>query len=154
MSWCSFNANDALNGVLTEHGVAEAGGDVRELLVIAPLNFPLITSVVIVVARSGSVLKSLLEVDLLGLREPRAGGLSPSVVELEVDVVQMSVGALTVSDLVVFGRDVALLVEVLGADLGDVHIDEVVVVAVDLNHLVLVVAIHVDVVVGAHVLVR
>lgn len=57
------------------------------------------------------------------------------------------------SNLVVLGRDVALLVKVLGADLGDVHINEVGVVSVDLHNLVLVLTIDVDVVVGTGVFV-
>ena len=67
MRWCSLNAEDALDGLLAEDWVAETRGDVRELLVITPLNFPLVTLVVIVVASSGSICKSLLEVYFLGL---------------------------------------------------------------------------------------
>jgi len=40
----------------------------RELLIVAPLNFPLVASVVVIVASSRSVLKSFLEIDLLSLR--------------------------------------------------------------------------------------
>ena len=89
MRWCSLNAENALDGLLAEDGVAETRGDVRELLVITPLDFPLVTLVVIVMACSWPRLKSLLVVNLLGLREPGAGRLSPSVVELEVNVVQV-----------------------------------------------------------------
>ena len=100
-----------------------------------------------------NILKSLLEVDLLGLGEPGAGGLSPSVIEIKVLVVQMLVDVFTVSGLVVLSGDVALLLEVFGADLSDMHINEVGVVTVDLHHLVGVLAVDVDVVVGADVLV-
>ena len=62
-----------------------------EFLVISPLNLPFVTSIVIVMSCSGSVLKSLFEVNLLSLGEPGASGLSPSMVELKVDVVQMAV---------------------------------------------------------------
>ena len=154
MSWCSFDANDALNGLLTKHGEAKAGSDVRELLIVPPLDLPLVTSIVIVMARRCSVLKSLLEVDLLSLGEPGAGGFSPAVIELKVDVVKMAVSVLGVRNLVVLSRDVALLVEVLGADLGDVHIDHVSVVTIDLHHLVLIITIDVDVVTRAGVLMR
>ena len=58
------------------------------------------------------------------------------------------------SDLVVLGRNVALLVEVLGTDLGDVHVDHVGVVAVQFHHLALVVTIDIDVVLVGDVLVR
>lgn len=81
----------------------------RELLIVSPFDLPLVTLVVIVMARSWSILKSLLEVDLLGLGEPSASGLSPPVVEFKVDVVQMSVDIFTMSCLVVFGWDITLL---------------------------------------------
>lgn len=87
MCRCSLNTNDAFDGLLAEDGIAETSRHVRELLVVAPLNLPLVTLVVIVMARRRPRLKSLLVVDLLGLREPSARWLSPSVVELEVDVV-------------------------------------------------------------------
>ena len=153
MRWCSLNAEDAFDGLLAEDGVAKTRGDVRELLVITPLDFPLVTLVVIVMARRWPRLKSLLVVDLLGLREPGAGRLSPSVVELEVNVVQMGVDVFTVGGLVVLGWDETLLLQVLRADLRNVHVDEVGVVPVDLHHLVGVLAVDVDVVVGADVLV-
>ena len=154
VSWSSFDSKDALNRLFTKDRVAKTLGDVRELLVISPLNLVLVTLVVIVMACSWSVPKSLLMVDLLSLREPGASGLPPSMVELKVDVVQVIVRRLTMGHLVKLGWDVALLVEVFRSHLCDVHIDHVSVVAIDLHHLLLVVAIHVDVMVGAHMLVR
>ena len=68
------------------------------------------------------------------------------MVELEVDVVQMAMRLLAMGDLIVLGWDVALLIEILGAHLSDVHIDQVGIVAVNFDHLVLIVAINVDVV--------
>ena len=59
----------------------------------------------------------------------------------------------TVGGLVVLGWDETLLFQVLRADLRNVHVDEVGVVPVDLHHLVGVLAVDVDVVVGADVLV-
>ena len=90
MGRCSFDAKNALNGLLTQHSETEAGCNVRELLVIAPFNLPFVTSVVIVMASRCPVSKSLLEVDLLGLREPSASGLPPAMVELKVDVVEVT----------------------------------------------------------------
>lgn len=110
MRRCSFNTNDSLDRLLSQDRVAQTASNVREFLVISPLNFPLVTSVVIIMRRSSSSFLSLLEVDLLGLREPGACRLSPSVVELKVNVVQMAVRALSVGDLVVLSGDVALLV--------------------------------------------
>jgi len=153
MSWCSFNANDTLNGLLSKDGVAKTTGHVRELLVVTPLNLPLVTLIVIIMARSWPVLKSLLMVDLLSLGEPRASGLSPSVVELEVDVFQVAVSTFAVGDLIELGWDVALLFQVIGTDLSNVHINHVGVVSINLNHLILVVSIHIDVVAWADVLV-
>ena len=153
MRRCSFNTNDSFDRLLSQDRVTQTASNVREFLVISPLYFPLVTSVVIIMRGSSSIFLSLLEVDLLGLREPGSGGLSPSVVELKVNVVQMAVRALSVGDLIVPGRDVALLVEVFGANLSDMHVNHVRVVSIDLHHLVLVLPINVDVVVGADVLV-
>ena len=154
VSWSSFNTENTLDGLLAKDGVAETRGDVGELLVITPLNLVLVTLVVIIMARSWSVLKSLLVVDFLGLGEPGASGLPPPVVELEVDVVQVVMSRLTMGDLVKLCRDVALLIQVLRSDLCDVHVDHVGVVPINLHHLLLVVAIHINVVIGADVLVR
>lgn len=151
---CSFNANDFFDGLLAKDGVSETTGHMRELLVIAPFHLPLVASVMIVMMRSWSIGKSLLVVDFLCLGEPSAGGLPPSVVELKVNVVQVEVDAFLVGHLVVLSRNVALLLEVLGTDLSDVHVNEVGVVAVNLDHLVLIVAVDVDVVAGANMLVR
>lgn len=110
MGWCSFNTNDSFDRLLSQDRVAQTASNVREFLVISPLDFPLVTSIVIIMRGSSSIILSLLEVDLLGLREPRSCGLSPSVIELKVNVVQMAVRALSMGDLVVPSRDVALLV--------------------------------------------
>ena len=60
----------------------------------------------------------------------------------------------TVGCLVVLCWDVALLLQILRADLRDMHIDQVSVVSIDLHHLIGVLAVNVDVVVGADMLVR
>ena len=155
MSRCSFDSDNTLDRLLSKDLVTETSSNVRELLVITPFNLPLVTLIVIVMCGSGSGIKSLLLVDLLSLGEPGAGGLSPSMIELKVDVLETGADhvRLGMSDLVELGRDVALLFEVLRADLGDVHINEVGVVTVDLHHLVLVVTIDINVMVGADVLV-
>ena len=59
----------------------------------------------------------------------------------------------TVGRLVVLCWDVALLLQILRADLRDMHIDQVSVVSIDLHHLIGVLAVNVDVVVGADMLV-
>lgn len=155
MRRCSLNSKHALDGLFSENGVAQSTGDVRELLVISPLDFPLVTLVVIVMACGRSILKSLSVVDLLCLREPGSSGLSPSVVEFKVDVVKMAETILgfTVGLLVVLRVDVALLLQVFRANLCDVQIDHVAVVTIDLHQLVLVIAVHIDVVLCADVFV-
>ena len=154
MSRCSFDTENTLDRLFSEDWVSKTGGDVGELLIITPFNFPFVSLIVIVVASGCSALERLLEVDLLGLREPGAGGLSPSVVEIEVDVVKVIVAGLAVGNLIMLGRDIALVDKILRSDLGDVHINKVSVVAVDLHHLIFVVAVNIDVVIGANVLVR
>ena len=154
MCWSSLNANDALDGLLAEDWVAETRGHMRELLIITPLDFPFVTLVVIIVACRRPCLKSLLMVDFLGLRKPGARRLSPPVIELKVDVVQVRVDVFTVSRLVVLGRDVTLFFQILRSNLCDVHINQVSVVPVNLHHLIRVLTVNVDVVVGADMLVR
>ena len=154
MRRCSFNAKDALDGLFAENGVTETCSNVRELLVVAPLNLPLVALIVIVMRSSRSGIESLLVVDFLGLGEPGAGRLSESVIELEVLVVQVFVDCLTVGNLVELLGDVALFAKVLGAYLCDVHVNHVGVVAVDFHHLVLISSSNIDVVGGTDVLVR
>ena len=124
----------------------------RELLVISPFDLPFVASIVIVVTRCWPVFKTLLVVDFLSLGIPHAVWLSPSVIELKVHVVQMVVDFLLVSNLVQVAGDVALLVEVLRSDLCDVHVDQISIVTVNLHHLVLVIAIDIDVVARRNVL--
>jgi hypothetical protein len=76
------------------------------------------------------------------------------MVELEEAVVKMGVLVEGLFGLVVASGDVALGVEVFGADLGDVHINEVSVVAIHLEEFVLSVeTIGVNVVADVNVLV-
>ena len=124
----------------------------RELLVISPFDFPFVTSIVIIVARCWPIIKHLLVVDLLGLRVPNAIWLPPSVIELKVLVVQMVIDFLLMSNLVQVAWDVALLIKVLGTDLSNVHVNHVSIVTVNLHHLVLVIAIDIDVVARRNVL--
>jgi hypothetical protein len=75
------------------------------------------------------------------------------MVEFEVDVVQMTMDELTVRDLIVLSRNVALFLEVLGANHCNVHIDHVGVRPVNFHHLLLVMTVNINVVVVADVLV-
>ena len=50
VSWCSFDSKYALNWLLAQNGVSESVSYVRELLVVTPVNFILVTSIVVVVS--------------------------------------------------------------------------------------------------------
>ena len=69
------------------------------------------------------------------------------MVEFEVNVVKMFVDILIMSDLILFSWDVALFNEVLRSDLSNVHVNQVGVMTIDFHHLILVVAIHVNIVI-------
>ena len=74
------------------------------------------------------------------------------MIELKVNVVQMVIDFLLMSDLVQVAWDVVLLIKVLRTDLSDVHVNHVSIVTVNLHHLVLVIAIDIDVVARRNVL--
>lgn len=59
----------------------------RELLLFGPLNIEFGALIVIVMVSMRTVGQGLLVVNFLGLGEPGAGRLSPSVVEVEEHVV-------------------------------------------------------------------
>lgn len=129
----TLNTQNALDWLLTKHGIAETVGDMRELLLFGPLDIELGTLIMIVVMSNGALLKSLLVVDLLSLREPCAGGLPPSVVEIEEHVVQVSILVSNRLNLIEVRGDVADLVEILGSHLTDVQVDHVAIVGIDLS---------------------
>lgn len=58
-----------------------------ELLFLCPFDIILATLIMIIMMSLWSVLKLLLEVDLLSLREPFSCGFTPSVIELKEHVV-------------------------------------------------------------------
>lgn len=58
-----------------------------ELLLLSPLDIELGTLIMIVVVSMRAVGQGLLVINFLGLREPGAGRLPPSVVEVEEQVV-------------------------------------------------------------------
>lgn len=108
----------------------------REFLILSPLDVPF-TSLIVWVVVVGSIFKSLLEVNFLGLGEPSSGWFSPSVVELKEHVVKTSVSVVNRLNLVQMGGDVADFIKVLGPDLTDVQVDQLVVEGVNLGQLVL-----------------
>ena len=74
------------------------------------------------------------------------------MIELEIHVVQMVVNLLLMSNLVKLAWDVALLLKVFRSDLSDMHVNHVGIVTVNLHHLVLVIAIDIDIVARRDVL--
>lgn len=83
----TFETEDSLNWLFFQNWVTETVCNVREFLFIGPFNIVFGATAVIVVRSSGCVSLSFLEVEFLGLREPCACGLAPSVVVLEEAVV-------------------------------------------------------------------
>ncbi len=49
VSGCSFDSEDALDRLLAQNGVSKSVCNMRELLIITPINLILVTSVVVVV---------------------------------------------------------------------------------------------------------
>ena len=101
-----------------------------------------------------TVLKSLLKIDLLSLREPCSCWLPPSVVVLKELVVEVSVCVTDRLNLVEASWDVTYIIEILGADLTDMKIDQMAVETIDLEHLILGETFGVNPMLYVHMLVR
>ena len=149
----TLNTEDSLDWLFTEDGVSETVSNVGELLCVGPLNL-ILGALVIPVANCGAVVKLLLEVQFLSLGEPGACWLSPSVVVLEELILQVVVIALRVVNLIEALGDVGLIFKVFGANLSNVKINEISVVAIQFPKFVTFETGGVDVVVGVDVLVR
>jgi len=91
MSRGPFDSKNALNGLFTEVRVAKTVSNVRELLVVGPIDVSVLTFIVVVVFSCWSIFLSFLEIDFLSLGEPCACWLSPSVVKLKEPIVQMRI---------------------------------------------------------------
>jgi hypothetical protein len=105
----------------------------RELLLLSPFNIELSALIVIIVMSVRTVGKSFLMVNFLGLREPCAGGLSPSVIKIEEHVVELNISVTNRFDLIEVRRNIADFTEILRAHLTDVKIDHVAIVSIDLS---------------------
>ena len=81
----SLEPSDLVNWLLSKLRVSETSGNVRELLILGPLNIVLGSFVMIVVIRGWSVSESLLELKLNLKLGP--GWLPPPMVVLEEHVV-------------------------------------------------------------------
>ena len=115
-----------------------------ELLIITPLDFVLVSLIVIIVCGGWTILQSFLVVEFLSLREPGSCWFSPSVVILKVDVLQLGIRLVQDSILVESFWDVALRIEIFRSDLGNVHVNHIGVKTINIEHLFLVIAINVD----------
>lgn len=89
VSGCALESKDLFNWLLSQDRVSEAVGNVGELLLLSPLDVPLEALVMVVMMSVLPIGERLLVVDLLGLREPGACGLPPSVIEVEEHVVKV-----------------------------------------------------------------
>lgn len=154
VSGCSFNTENALDGLLSQNGIPESVCNVREFLIVTPVYLVLVASVVIVMCGSRSVFQHFLVVELLGLREPGACGFSPSVIVFEEAIVEMSVGFHRVLKLIKALRDVTFRVEIIRPDLSDVKVNQVTIVAIKLKQLITFEACCVDIVLDINVLMR
>ena len=154
MSRCALDTKNALNWLFSENGESKSVGNVGELLLLSPLNIEVGSFVVIVVISCLTVSKSLLEIDLLSLREPCSCWLPPSVVVLKELVVEVSVCVTDRLNLVEASWDVTYIIEILGADLTDMKIDQMAVETIDLEHLILGETFGVNPMLYVHMLVR
>ena len=154
MAWSALESKNSLNWFLSHNGIAEAVGNVRELLLLSPLHIIGCAFIVIVVMSMLSILKGLLEIDLLSLREPGAGRLSPSVIEIEEHVVEVLILVTDRLYLVEVRRNVGHLIKVLGSHLTNVKVNHVAVVSVDLIQLLRGKRISLHPVLHMHMLVR
>jgi len=138
MGRCALNAKYTLNRLLTQDWIAKAVCYMGEFLVITPINFVFTTSIVVVVGSCRPVFQLLLEVDFLSLTKPLACRLSITMVEVEPAIVKVLVGLEESRVLLVKPcRHVAFFVQVFRSNLGDVHINEQRVVAINLKKLIL-----------------
>jgi hypothetical protein len=150
----TFDTKDAFDRLLSKNREAEAFSNMRELLLLCPLDLELRALVMIVMVSRWAILESLSVVNLLGLTEPGAGWFPPTMVELEEHVVEMLVSVTDRLYLVEALRNIADLVEVLGAYLANMQVNQVAVKAIDFKHFVLSEPLGVDVMVDMNMLMR
>jgi len=153
MGRSALNAKYTLNRLLTQNWIAKTLCYMRPFLVITPINFVFAAAIVVVMGSCGPVFQLLLEVDFLSLTKPLACRLSVTMIEVEEAIVKVLVGLEESWVLLVKAcRHVAFFVQVFRSDLGDVHINEERVVAINLKKLVLGQAFGIYVVVDVDVL--
>lgn len=154
MCWSPLDSKDAFDRFFSQNWVSKPVSNVWELLVVAPFNLVRTSFIMIVVRCRRSVLQCFLEVEFLGLREPCSRWFSPPVVVLKVDVVELRVRLRCFVALIESLGDVALFIKVLRSHLGNMQVDEVGVVCVDVHHLVFIVSINVNGILNREMLMR
>jgi hypothetical protein len=152
VGWGSLKTKDSFYWLLSKSWESESGSDMRELLIITPLNIVLGTLAVIVVISGWLVSKGLLELQLNGVS--LSSWFSPSVVVLEEHVVQMEIVSIGRSNLVHVWWNVANFVINAWSHLSNVHIDQETIVSVDFEKLVLSEVLGIKVVLNITMLVR
>jgi hypothetical protein len=94
ISWVSrssLDTEDTLNWFFTKNRITKAICNVGELLILSPLNIEMASLIMVVMVSMRAVGERCLMVDLLSLREPSAGRLSPSMVMLKEHVIEVAV---------------------------------------------------------------
>lgn len=149
VGWSSLETDDLFEWLFSQHWETESSSDVREFLVLSPLNVIFGTFLVPMID-SWPVLQSLLpsKLDVQKL----SGGLSPSMVMLEEHIVQMEWVRETWGNLVHVWWDVADFLDDSWSNLGDMHIDEKTVVSINFNKFFLIQIFGIDIVLNITVL--
>lgn len=120
VSRCALNTENSLDGLLAKNRVTKTISHMRELLIISPLDLVLAAFIVVVLVGGGTILQGLLIINFLGLGEPGACWLSPSVVVLKEPILEVIIVALRERGLIEALGNVRLVVEVFGAYLSNV----------------------------------
>ena len=109
----------------------------RELLIVTPFDFVLVTSAMIVVRGTGSILKHFLIIKLLSLTEPSACGFSPSVIEIEEAIIKMLVRFVEGRIFLIKAcRHVAFIVKIIWSNLCNMHVHQKSIVTIDLEEFI------------------
>jgi len=133
MSRGALNTSNTFNRLLTKDRVTKTVGNVGEFFFVKKINIEFGSTIVVITVSSGAVVEEFLPFDFLGLREPSTGGLPPAMVVFKESVVEVSIRLKSLFGLVVASGYIALLFEVFGTNLGNMHINKVGVVSVHLE---------------------
>jgi hypothetical protein len=119
VSRSALNTENSFDRLLAKNRVTKTVRHVWEFLIISPLDLVFASFVVVVVMGGGTVFQILLIINFLGLREPSACWLSPSVVVLEEPILQVIIVALCERGLIEALGNIRLVVEIFRTYLSD-----------------------------------